>query len=93
VTSALTGPVQADAASAAAGMPATATATCPAGKVLLGGGASVTTSLGTQLQRVALVESVPVAPNQWRGTAMTVTALTPAATNRARIRVWVVCTV
>jgi hypothetical protein len=93
VTSAVTGPVQADAPAAAAGSIATATATCPAGKVLLGGGASVTTSLGTQLQRVALAESAPVAPNQWRASAITIANLTPAGTNRARVRVWVVCTV
>jgi hypothetical protein len=53
----------------------------------------VTTSLGTQLQRVALAESAPVAPNQWRASAITIANLTPAGTNRARVRVWVVCTV
>jgi hypothetical protein len=92
VTSAVTGPVQADATSAAAGTAVTATATCPLGTVLLSGGASVTTSAGTQLQRVSLVQSAPVAPNQWRGTAMTIQNLTPAASNRARVQVWVVCT-
>ncbi|HEY7732172.1 MAG TPA: hypothetical protein VH950_14920 [Gaiellaceae bacterium] len=91
MTSAVTGPVQADAAARTLGTPATATATCPPGTVLLGGGASATTSLGTQLDRVALAESAPVAPNLWRATAMTLHQL--SAANRARILVWVVCTV
>jgi hypothetical protein len=42
----------------------TATATCPAGKVLLGGGALVTTT-ATQKERVYVQASYPSATDTW----------------------------
>jgi hypothetical protein len=42
----------------------TATATCPAGKVLLGGGALVTTT-AAQKERVSVTASYPSAVNVW----------------------------
>jgi hypothetical protein len=43
-----------------------ATATCPAGKVLLGGGAYVTTT-ATQKERATLVGSYPSSATTWTG--------------------------
>jgi hypothetical protein len=42
----------------------TATATCPAGKVVLGGGATITTT-AAQKDRAVLVTSYPSATNIW----------------------------
>jgi hypothetical protein len=44
----------------------TATATCPAGKVLLGGGANVTTT-APQKERAHLVGSYPSSAGTWTG--------------------------
>jgi hypothetical protein len=42
-----------------------ATATCPAGKKILGGGGSYTVSNSGQVSRVALIASFPSAANAW----------------------------
>ena len=60
------------AANAARNTLTTATATCPAGKVVLGGGATVTTT-AAQKERAQLVTSYPNAVNQW--TAIGVVAI------------------
>jgi hypothetical protein len=52
------------AANAARNVTVTATATCAAGKVLLGGGATVTTT-AAQKERVHLAQSYPSAVNVW----------------------------
>ena len=50
----------------------TATATCPAGKVVLGGGAQITTTSASK-ERAQLVTSYPSAANTW--TAIGVVAI------------------
>lgn len=52
------------AANAARNTTVTATATCPAGKVLLGGGGLVTTT-AAQKERVDLTASYPTSTTQW----------------------------
>jgi hypothetical protein len=47
----------------------TATATCPAGKVLLGGGAQVSTT-STNKDRAQLVSSYPSATDTWTAVAV-----------------------
>ena len=61
------------AANAARNVLTTATATCPAGKVLLGGGAQVTTT-ATQKERAVLVSSYASGATTW--TAIGVVAVT-----------------
>jgi hypothetical protein len=52
----------------------TATATCPAGKVLLGGGANVTNTQANL--RVVLVGSRPTLTTVWTASAVVTTGLT-----------------
>ena len=58
-----------------AGTLVTATATCAAGKVVLGGGALVTVSSSSFDQRVALRSSYPSAAATWTAIAIVVTGL------------------
>jgi hypothetical protein len=61
-------------AGALAGTLVTATATCAAGKVVLGGGARVTVSSGLD-QLVSLRSSYPSATDTWTGVAVVTLAL------------------
>ena len=58
-----------------AGMLITGTATCAAGKVVLGGGALVTVSNSGSDRRVALRTSYPSAANTWTAVAIVITDL------------------
>jgi hypothetical protein len=60
----VTGTPATSAANAARNTVITATATCPAGKVLLGGGALVTTT-AAQKERALLIASYPSAAGTW----------------------------
>lgn len=67
---------------------ATATATCPAGKVLLGGGAQVTND--TFASDVALLSSYPSGGNSW--TAVGVVTVGVIGTTNITVQAYVVCT-
>jgi hypothetical protein len=47
----------------------TATATCPDGKVLLGGGADITADIEEQRYRIHLISSYPSSTNEWTAVA------------------------
>jgi len=66
----------------------TATATCPAGTVVLGGGAFVSNT--QQTLRTVLVGSRPTSTTVWQATAVVTTALSGGAT--ATLTAYVVCT-
>jgi hypothetical protein len=67
----------------------TATATCPAGKVLLGGGALVTTTQA-QKERAQLVSSYPSAADVW--TAVGVVAIgNLTGANTMTVRAYALC--
>ena len=72
------------------GTVASATATCPAGKKIMGGGITITLSIPTQLNRAAPRENYPSAPNAWTGTLVITSTLVGAS---ATISVYAVCTV
>jgi Collagen triple helix repeat (20 copies) len=76
--------------SAPLGTVATATATCPAGKRIMGGGVTLSTSVANQLNRAAARENYPSAPNAWTGTLVITSALVGST---ATINVYAVCTV
>ena len=57
----------------AVGTPVSATATCPAGKVLVGGGGQVTTSLASG--RVELQQSYPSSTTAWTAVGIVTTLL------------------
>jgi hypothetical protein len=76
--------------SAPLGTVATATATCPAAKKILGGGITVSTSVAAQLNRAAPRENFPSAANAWTGTIVITSALVGST---ATINVYAVCTV
>lgn len=59
------GTTQSSAAAAANGTTVTATVSCPAGKILLGGGGTVVTSTGTNSGKVAIQRSYPSAATTW----------------------------
>jgi hypothetical protein len=82
--------VSQSALAAAAGVTVSATASCPAGKKVLGGGARAGVTAGPA-QRVVLKESYASGPSSWTGVAIVITAL--AAANRGTITVSAVCTV
>jgi hypothetical protein len=48
---------------------------CPAGKKLLGGGGTVTTSNGTTPQRVIMQSSAPFDADTWRVVGVVITGL------------------
>jgi hypothetical protein len=68
----------------------TATATCPAGKKILGGGASYSVSSSSQTNRVDLVVSIPSAANAWTASLRVGQNLTSGVT--ATVRTYAVCT-
>jgi hypothetical protein len=76
------------AAGAGAGTLLSATATCPAGKVLLGGGALVTNTQAAQ--RVVLTGSRPTSTTVWTATAVVITGLT--GVNTATVTAYAICT-
>ena len=56
------------------------TVDCPAGKLLLGGGGTVTTSNGASLNRVAVQASAPLDADTWRVVGIVLTTLTGSQT-------------
>jgi hypothetical protein len=69
------------------GTTATATATCPAGKLMLGGGGTIT---ATVAGRAAMLQSRPISTTQWQVMLVVVTAL--GAGNTASIQAFALCT-
>jgi maltoporin len=69
----------------------TATATCPAGKKILGGGGSYTVSNASQISRVGLIETYPSAANAWTVTARVHQGLSSGFTTT--VTAYAVCTV
>jgi len=67
---------------AAAGTTFSDTATCPAGKVLLGGGGTVTIT-NTSKQRVAMQASYPSSATTWTVTGVVIAKLGAGVTARA----------
>jgi hypothetical protein len=76
--------------SAPLGTVASATATCPAGTSILGGGITVTTSVPNQLGRAVPRKNYPSAPNAWTGSLVITSGLVGST---ATITVYAVCTV
>jgi collagen triple helix repeat protein len=76
--------------SAPLGTVATATATCPAGTKILGGGIQISVSVAVQQSRVATRESYPSAADAWTGSIVITSALVGAT---ATINTYAVCTV
>jgi hypothetical protein len=76
--------------SAPQGTVASATATCPAGTSIMGGGITVVTSVPNQLNRAAPRENYPSAPNAWTGSIVIISGLVGST---ATITVYAVCTV
>jgi Collagen triple helix repeat (20 copies) len=76
--------------SAPLGTVASATATCPAGKKILGGGVTITVTVTAQQSRVAPRDNFPSASNAWTGTLVITSGLIGAS---ATISVYAVCTV
>jgi hypothetical protein len=64
-----------------------ATATCPAGKVLLGGGAKVTSG---QPERAVVQQSYPSAANTWTAVGLVITSMNSG--NTMSVQAFVVCT-
>ena len=62
---------------------------CPVGKILLGGGAQVTTT-AAQSSRVALASSYPSGAAQWTAVGVTNAAL--GAGNTMTVTAYVICT-
>jgi hypothetical protein len=58
----------------------TATVNCPTGKLLLGGGGTVTTNNGANLQRVAVQASAPLDADTWRVLGVVAATLTGGQT-------------
>jgi hypothetical protein len=71
----VTGTPVTSAAAAVAGTLVTATATCAAGKVALGGGGRITVSAGTPEFSVAMRSSYPSAANTWTVVAVVTVTL------------------
>ena len=69
----------------------TATASCPAGKILLGGGAEVTTTAAAK-ERAHLVSSFPSAAASWTATGVVGIAALGAGQTMT-VRAYAVCTV
>ena len=85
------GPVTATTpASAPLGTVATATATCPAGTKVMGGGMSISVSVAGQRSRVSTDSNYPSAPDAWTGSLVIASGLVGAT---ATVNVYAVCTV
>ncbi|HTU38264.1 MAG TPA: hypothetical protein VMF35_09610 [Acidimicrobiales bacterium] len=70
------------------GTAVTATATCPQGEIVLGGGAQVTAT-GTSAKDVVLRSSFPTAANGWRATGSVIAPF--AATDQMSVHPYVLC--
>ena len=68
----------------------TASVSCPAGTILLGGGAQVTTT-AAQKSRAVLVASYPSGATTWTATSVAAVAL--GAGNTMTVTAYIVCTV
>ena len=68
-----------------------ATATCPTGTKVFGGGGQVGITVAAQLNKVAMLASFPSGPSAWRVTVLVNTALTGGA--QATVSSTAVCTV
>ncbi len=79
---------QSTAVDAVAGTVFETTASCPAGKNVLGGGGQVSVSVPEQLGRAVLVESYPVDNGTWKIVAAVTTTL---AGSSASVSAWAVC--
>ncbi|HEY6695565.1 MAG TPA: hypothetical protein VI006_22120, partial [Solirubrobacteraceae bacterium] len=86
----VTGTLTSSATNAAAGVTVAAIADCPAGKKLLGGGGTVTTSNGASLQRVAVQASAPADADTWRVVGVVVANLTGGQT--MNVQATAICT-
>jgi Collagen triple helix repeat (20 copies) len=75
---------------AALGTVVSATATCPLGKKILGGGVTLTVSIAAQQGRARVRDDYPSAPDAWTGTLVVTAGLVGAS---ATISVYAVCTV
>jgi hypothetical protein len=85
------GPVYAESGTnPSAGTKVTATATCPAGTKILGGGGRSGATVASQERRVSLYESYPSAADAW--TATTITDSGMGSGSMATIQVYAVCT-
>jgi hypothetical protein len=74
----------------AAGQKASATASCPEGSSLLGGGGRVTVNGPSQLPLVAMYESYPSSANTWTASGVVAARLGGGAT--MVVQAYVVCT-
>ncbi len=72
----------------AVGAQITATVTCPATKLLLGGGGSATSTQGNQ--RVVLQSSRPLSTTQWQ--VIGVVAVAINAANSGTVQAFAICT-
>jgi hypothetical protein len=85
----VTGTAVQSANAAIVGTQVSSTASCPAGKTLLGGGARVTGAGGAPNNAATLSESYPSAANTWKGVG-TVTA-TLSGGNKIAVEAYAVC--
>ncbi len=87
----MTGTTVTSAANAALGTTVTATATCAAGKLLLGGGARVTTTgTGTAVARATMQASYPSSTTTWTAVGVVSTAALSAG-NTMSVRAYALC--
>jgi hypothetical protein len=82
------GPVESS-NSASAGTQVTATASCPAGKTLLGGGGRATKGGSAPLSSLTLAESYPSASNTWKAVGTVTNNL--GSGQRLLVEAYVVC--
>jgi hypothetical protein len=68
----------------------TVTATCPAGTVLLGGGARVANSDATHPARVGIISSEPTGASSWQAIGVVTTGL--GQSNAMTVTAFAVCT-
>jgi hypothetical protein len=83
----VTGTAASTSTNAGQGTTVSSTATCPSGKVLLGGGGEVTTG---QSGRAALLASGPTSTTTWRATAVVTQNLSGG--NTATVTAFAICT-
>ena len=85
-----TGTTVQSANAAVAGTIVTATATCPAGKVMLGGGGRIDVSGGALIQSTQLVESYPSGAATWSAKGVVDTTLVGGGA-KMTVTAYVVC--